>query len=186
MPKKTCSLIRQAGADYLIALKANQPHLFNAAESLRATATPHSTWTGTERTRDRLTTRSVQVFDVPKQAPFTDWCDLASIVSVDRQGTRRGKPYAEHMFYISSCQMQAHAFAEVIRGHWQIENGLHWVKDAVMKEDACTTRTGFAPQNLSLLRSFTVTLYRLHGYRSITNALRRFAHDIPALLKLLE
>lgn len=82
--------------------------------------------------------------------------------------------------------MEAQALAGVIRGHWQIENGLHWVKDAVLKEDACTTHTGKAPQNLALLRSLTVTLFRLAGHYSIKNALRRFAHDIPAILQLLE
>lgn len=90
------------------------------------------------------------------------------------------------MFYISSCLMEAQAIAEVIRGHWQIENSLHWVKDAILKEDACTTRTGNAPQNLALLRSLAVTLFRLAGHRSVKHALRRFAHDIPATLKLLE
>lgn len=90
------------------------------------------------------------------------------------------------MFYISSCLMEATAVAEVIRGHWQVENGLHWVKDAIMKEDACTTRTGNAPQNLALLRSLTVTLYRLAGHHFIKNAIRRLAHDIPAILQLLE
>jgi len=133
-----------------------------------------------------MTTRTVQVFTAPAQAPFSDWPDLAAVVSVHRFGTRRGKPYHEHMFYISSCLMEAQAVAQVIRGHWQIENGLHWVKDAVLKEDACTTRTGNAPQNLALLRSFTVTLFRLAGHHSIKNALRHFAHDIPAILQLLE
>lgn len=90
------------------------------------------------------------------------------------------------MFYISSRLMGAQAMAEVVRGHWQVENGLHWVKDAILKEDACTTHTGNAPQNLALLRSLAVTLFRLAGYYSITDALRRFAHDIPAILKLLE
>jgi predicted transposase YbfD/YdcC len=131
-------------------------------------------------------TRTVQVFAAPTHAPFSDWCDLAAVISVHRFGTRRGKPFAEHMFYISSSLMEAPALAEVIRGHWQVENGLHWVKDAIMKEDACTTRTGNAPQNLALLRSLTVTLYRLAGHRSIKNALRHFAHDIPATLQLLE
>jgi predicted transposase YbfD/YdcC len=133
-----------------------------------------------------MTTRTVQVFTAPAHAPFTEWPDLASVVSVHRFGTRRGKPYAEHMFYISSCLMEAQAVARVIRGHWQVENGLHWVKDAVLKEDACTTRTGNAPQNLALLRSLTVTLFRLAGHYSIKNALRHFAHNIPAILQLLE
>lgn len=185
MPKKTCSLIRQAGADYLIALKPNQPHLFAAAERLRAT-TPHSTFSRTEHTRDRVTTRTVEVFTAPAETPFCDWPDLAMVVSVHRFGTRRGKPYAEHMFYISSRLMEAEAVADVVRGHWQIENGLHWVKDAILKEDACTTHSGNAPRNLALLRTLTVTLFRLAGHYSIKDALRRFAHDIPAILKLLE
>ena len=133
-----------------------------------------------------MTTRTVQVFTAPAHTPFSDWPDLAAVVSVHRFGTRRGKLYAEHMFYISSCLMEAQVVAGVIRGHWQVENGLHWVKDAVLKEDACTTRTGNAPQNLALLRSLTVTLFRLAGHRSIKNALRCFAHNIPALLQLLE
>jgi predicted transposase YbfD/YdcC len=133
-----------------------------------------------------MTTRTVRVFTAPAHAPFSDWPDLEAVVSVHRFGTRRGKPYHEHMFYISSSLMEAQAFAQVIRGHWQVENGLHWVKDAVLKEDACTTRSGNAPQNLALLRSLTVTLFRLAGHYSIKNALRRFAHDVPAILHLLE
>jgi hypothetical protein len=133
-----------------------------------------------------VTTRTVQVFTAPAHAPFSDWPDLAAVVSVHRYGTRRGKPYAEHMFYITSCLLEAETLAGVIRGHWQIENGLHWVKDAILKEDACTTRTGNAPQNLALLRSLTVTLFRRAGYYSIKNALRHFTHNIPAILQLLE
>jgi predicted transposase YbfD/YdcC len=133
-----------------------------------------------------VTTRTVRVFAAPAHAPFSDWPDLAAVVSVHRYGTRRGKPYAEHMFYISSCLMEAETVAGVVRGHWRIENSLHWVKDAVLKEDACTTRTGNAPQNLALLRSLTVTLFRLAGHHSIKNALRLFAHNIPASLQLLE
>lgn len=133
-----------------------------------------------------MTTRTVEVFTAPAHAPFCDWPDLAAVVSVHRSGTRRGKPYAEHMFYITSCLMEAQVAAEVVRGHWRIENSLHWVKDVILEEDACTTRTGDASKNLALLRSLAVTLFRLAGHHSIKNALRRFAHDIPAILRLLE
>lgn len=139
-----------------------------------------------ERTRDRQTKRVTQVFRVPKQKPFSLWPDLACIISVERSGTRRNEPYEERGLYISSQVLSAEELAAKVRGHWQIENGLHWVKDAVLGEDACTTRAGHAPQNLGLLRSWTVTLYRLHGFHSITQALRRFAHDVHALFSLLE
>jgi predicted transposase YbfD/YdcC len=186
LPKKTCALARAAGADYLIALKANQPLLLRAVQQLQASSPPESTWTETERTRDRITTRTVQVFPVPQERPFTLWADLAAIVIVDRSGVRRQKPFAETGYYITSHRASAEALAAVVRGHWQIENGLHWVKDARMKEDACTTRAGQAPRNLALLRSLVITLYRRKGIRSLTTAHRRFAHDVRALWRLLE
>lgn len=129
----------------------------------------------------------MRVFSVPHdKAPFRDWCDLATVVSVRRSGTRGGRRFAEHQLYISSRSMHARDVAEVVRGHWQVENALHWVKDVVLREDDCTTRAGNAPENLALLRSLAITLFRKNGYRSITHALRRFAHDIPALFNLLE
>ena len=122
---------------------------------------------------------------MPAQKPFTLWADLACVVAVERVGTRKGEPHAERAFYISSRIAHAQELGAVIRGHWGIENRLHWVKDVVMKEDACTTRAGNAPQNWGVLRNWAVTLFRLHGWQSITGALRRFAHDVPALFHML-
>jgi len=107
-------------------------------------------------------------------------------VCVERNGTRGGKAFDERHYYISSETASAETFASVVRSHWQVENNLHWVKDVVLGEDACQTRAGDAPQNLALLRTWAVTLFRLHGYRSISRALRRFAHDLPTLLAWLE
>ena len=126
------------------------------------------------------------MFPVPPQEPFNQWRDLACIVAVDREGTRGPKPHAEERFYICSEVLSAKDFAAVIRAHWSIENGLHWPKDVLLKEDACPTRAGQAPQNLALMRSLTVTLFRLRGFQSIKAGLRRFAHDITALCGLLE
>lgn len=128
----------------------------------------------------------MRVFNVPAGAPYNEWAGLRSIVQVDRSGTRSGRPYAERHFYISSHTASADEFAHLIRGHWQVENNLHWVKDVILAEDACRTRAGYAPQNLAMLRSWAVTLFRLQGYRSISQALRRFAHDLPTLFRWLE
>ena len=108
---------------------------------------------------------------------------------VDRSGTRgdaKGKHFDERHYYVSSETGSAEAFASVVRSHWHVENNLHWVKDVILGEDACRTRTGDAPQNLALLRTWAVTLFRLQGYRSISRALRRFAHDLPTLLAWIE
>lgn len=74
-----------------------------------------------ERTRDRRTTRTVQVFSVPEAKPYTLWAGLRSVVRVERSGTRGEKPYHETVFYISSHTASAEAFARIVRGHWQVE-----------------------------------------------------------------
>lgn len=185
MQKKLCALLCERGADYLIGLKKNQPTLHAAAEHLVASHAPESVWEEEERTRDRHTLRTVCVFSVPATKPFSLWTGLRSIIRVERTGRRGKEPYHEIAFFISSHVAPAEAFARIVRGHWQVENGLHWVKDVVLRDDACTTKAGYAPENLSLLRSLAITLYRLHGHYSITKALRRFAHDTPSLIRFL-
>lgn len=147
---------------------------------------PHSVWEETERTRDRVTTRTVRVFPVLAQEPFTAWLDLASIVSVERQGTRGGEPFAHRVWFISSQLLPAEQLAAIVRGRWSIENRLHWTKDVVLEEDVYATLSGNAPQNWALLLTLVVNLFRMHGYPSIKSAIRRFAHDVPALFRLIQ
>jgi predicted transposase YbfD/YdcC len=128
----------------------------------------------------------VRVFAAPQEAPYSTWPGLVSIIEVERTGRRGSKPYAERRFYVSSHTAEAAEFAGIVRGHWQIENALHWVKDVILGEDDYATRTGYAPQNAALLRSLMITLLRLAGFRSITAARRWLAHDVPALCRLLE
>ncbi len=139
-----------------------------------------------EQTRDRFTLRRVCVYEAPQSKPFSGWTDLHSVVRVERSGWRGTERFAEEHFFISSHRAGAEEFGRRVREHWAIENGLHWVKDVVMREDACRTRAGQAPQNLALLRSLALTLVRRAGERSMTKARRRWAHDCAALLRLLE
>lgn len=128
----------------------------------------------------------MRVFAARQEDPYASWPKLASIIEVERTGTRGTKPYVERRFYLSSHTAEAVEFASIVRGHWQIENALHWVKDVILGEDDYATRAGYAPQNAALLRSLMITLLRLAGFRSITAALRWHAHDIPALCRLLK
>jgi hypothetical protein len=73
-----------------------------------------------------------------------------------------------------------------IRGHWGIENRLHWVKDVVFDEDRSTIHMGQAPANLSLLRAIMLNVLRRSGYSSITSAQRFLANDIDKILSLVE
>jgi predicted transposase YbfD/YdcC len=115
-----------------------------------------------------------------------DWLGLRRFVRVQRQGTRQGKPYTQSSYYITSLATTARQFAVGIRGHWGIENRLHWVKDVVFREDDCPLKLAHAPENWGLIRTWALNLFRLHGEVSITKAQRRVAHDIDALFLLIQ
>ena len=86
------------------------------------------------------------------------WAGIKSLIRVERTGTRGDKPYHEVVCYISSLIHPAREFACGIRGHWSIENRLHWIKDVVMKEDDSKIRMGNAereplnPQSVGVAR----------------------------------
>lgn len=132
-----------------------------------------------------MTTRIVEVFhDLNGIDP--QWTGIKSLIRVERVGTRKGKKYHEIACYISSLICTAQEFAQGIRGHWGIENRLHWVKDVVFHEDHSTIRMGNAPANLSVMRTIALNILRRNGYASITTAQRFLSNDIDKLLALVE
>ena len=74
------------------------------------------------------------------------------------------------------------ATADGIRGHWLIENSLHWVKDVIYEEDISPQKAGFAPRNLSLLKTWVLTLLRTHGFDSIKSAISEMSHNLRYIL----
>ncbi|HEY9674875.1 MAG TPA: ISAs1 family transposase [Waterburya sp.] len=184
MSKKTLQLIIQSGNDYVVAVKANQKRLYQQIQLNTQQTTPISVDTSTERRSDRVTTRTVSVFDNLNDIS-SEWVGLKRLVKVERTGTRAGKPYEQVAYYISSLSLHAAQFAQGIRGHWGIENRLHWVKDVVLEEDSSTIRLGNAPANLSIIRSLAIALLRSNGYSSITTAMRMIAHNLEQMFLLL-
>jgi len=85
------------------------------------------------------------------------------------------------MFYISCLTLDAAGFAQRSRQHWHLEKRLHWVKDVVLQEELAPLCDGHAPVNFALVRTMALNLFRHHGLDSITQGLRRLAHDIPTL-----
>jgi hypothetical protein len=72
------------------------------------------------------------------------------------------------------------------RGHWCIENRLHYVRDMAYDEDRCRARKGATPQALACLRNFAIGLLRLHGYPNVTAALRALAAQPEKILAMLK
>ena len=87
--------------------------------------------------------------------------NLTGVGLVERQREIKGKISIERTLYIGSKGIaSAQALANAARGHWGIENRLHWVLDVTFREDECRVRVGHAPRNLSLIRKFALTLLR--------------------------
>ncbi|WP_226352940.1 ISAs1 family transposase, partial [Pseudonocardia sp. ICBG601] len=78
---------------------------------------------------------------------------------------------------LTSTDADPGLLARWIRGHWSIENRLHWVRDVCFDEDRATAHTGHAPQVMSALRNLAITALRLHGVSNIAAALRHHARD---------
>lgn len=85
------------------------------------------------------------------------------------------------VFYMSSLCLDAAGFAQRIRAHWQIENGLYWPKDVVLKEDSSVVCDEYAPVNFSIVRTMAMNLFRHHGFACLTKGIGQLAHDVPRL-----
>ena len=169
MSKKTLEEIAESGNDYLVKVKTNQPKLYEQIERESNQQRAKQTVEHQEKTRDRNSYRKVEVFEPPKNLDPL-WIGVGCVIKVERSGTRSNEPYKSISYYLCSLSPQSRRLANGIRGHWLIENSLHWVKDVIYEEDISPQKAGFAPRNLSLLKTWVLTLLRTHGFDSIKAA----------------
>lgn len=184
MPKKTVDLIISSGSDYVIPVKENQPLLRASIINITETNDPSSTSLQEEKVRDRQTTRKVSVFQRNKKINH-HWKSVKTVIKVERNGTRGGKPYDEVVYYISSLELDADKFASGIRGHWSIENSLHYVKDVIFYEDHSLIAQINAATNLSIITTIAINLLRNDDHSSMTKAIRQYGDDWYYLKKLV-
>lgn len=184
-PKKTVEQIINSGNNFVLAVKGNQPRLFTHLQARFEQHEAQSVETQTEQTRNRVTQRTVSVLAAGEGLDAA-WVGVQRLIRVERTGMRGAKAVQETMFYISSVTADAAYFSRVIRDHWQIENRLHWVKDVVLQEDSALLCAGHAPENMAILRTFALNLFRLHGFASITQGLRALAHDVHRLFSFFQ
>ena len=161
--------IRDAGADYLLAVKANQPGLRAEVEACFTDAPPGTVETHTEhdkghgRVEQRTTSvvREVDWLSGDRRFPGElRLPDAASIVRVEARIQRGEKTHAETRYYISSATLTAEAAGRAVRGHWGIENRLHWVLDVTFNDDQSRLRKGFGAKNMAVVRHFALNLVR--------------------------
>lgn len=160
-------------ADYIVAVKNNQPSLAQAVEAL-FDATDAGVREGRleqditiDKDHGRLETRRCVVAQelsaLGKQAQA--WPGLKSVVMVEStrefiNGRDKGKSSTEWRYYISSHQLNASEFNRKVRAHWSIENSCHWVLDMTFDEDDCRIRVGHGTQNFAILRRIALNLLK--------------------------
>jgi predicted transposase YbfD/YdcC len=168
--KDIAEKIVEKDADYVLALKENQPTLYDhvadyftqqlAQEAPDAKLRHHRE---VDKGHGRTETRDTYVAPVPKTITAArDWLRLASIVVVIRQCLDHvtGTSTSEVRYFISSLPARAKRLASVVRQHWRIENGLHWVLDVAFNEDRLRQRDRVGVENLALLNRLAVSLLR--------------------------
>ena len=119
---------------------------------------------------------------------YSDWPHLAQVCRLERIVPHQGKTRREVAYAVTSLspkEADAQRLLELWRGHWGIENRVHWVRDVTFDEDRCQVRTGAAPQVMAGLRNLTISLFRLNQEPNIAAALRRCAAHVALALSLL-
>jgi len=180
----TLEAIATAGHHCLIAVKQNQPTLDRTIESTAQTQATISHASVFDDSHGRIVERSVSVFAVPTEL-LTKWIGLKSVIMVHRTGIRAEKPFTETVYYLSSQCLHANTYMTLIRGHWAIENRLHWVKDATFGEDYPPRLGGHAPVNWAIFFTWIVTLVRRSGLRTVPQALRLWANQLDRVFSFL-
>ena len=169
--------IRDGGGDYLLSLKENWPATFAEISMLFDQPPPGLTFERSETVdgcNGRIATRRHTICHeigwmtsdrrYPGEPRFPG---LAMIGRVESEVERNGGIQHETRYYVSSALMGAAMFGRVVRGHWGIENRLHWVLDVVFREDLARLRSGNAPANMAIVRHTALNL--LSGARPTTS-----------------
>ena len=155
-------------ADYVLAVKGNQPTLHAGIEQFfldhleddfaRVKVSRRQT---DEHGHGRDESRTYYVCPVPEDLPDRGrWKKLAAIGIAINNTLRDGKQTSEVRYYILSKKLSAIKFGEAVRGHWSIENRLHWQLDVTFGEDQCRIRQGHADANFSILRRTALSLLK--------------------------
>jgi predicted transposase YbfD/YdcC len=185
--------ILEADADYVLALKGNQGTAFAEIKSFLDDAVSRADKSlafleTTDKGHGRLEVRRYwQSEQIGWFADKDQWEGLRSVGLVEGVREVNGKRTVERRYYLSSLPVGVERFARAVRGHWAIENQLHWVLDVVFGEDQSRARTRQAAENLAAMRRLAINLLRRDKKckRSLKGKLMRAAIDPDYLRHLL-
>jgi predicted transposase YbfD/YdcC len=182
---RTATLLDTAGAGYLLTVKGNQPGLRTAIRDRVNAERPPRT-SARSRGHGRTEERFIEV--VP--ATGITFPGATQIFRITRytgglDGQRERKEVVHGITNLTATEADDARLAQLVRGHWAIENSIHWVRDMTYREDAHRARTGNAPAVLACIRNLVTTALRLAGAVNIAAARRAAALKPATILRLL-
>jgi predicted transposase YbfD/YdcC len=198
-----CATVGEAGGDYLVIVKENQATLLRAITTLFASradaalrAARLPAWdmraaTTVDKGHGRVEVRHLIASTALND--YLDWPGLAQVIMIERVWWERGARHEAVRYAVTSLPADvagAPQLLALVRGHWQIENGLHSVNGrplgrVTLGEDRSLIPQGNGPSIMAILRDTVVTLLHRAGWRSIAERLRFYSGDAPAALALL-
>ncbi len=174
--KEIAAQIIDKQADYVLALKSNQPKLhqdvvewFAWAQERDFRDVAHSYAQTVNKGHGRIEIRQCWALSDPPALEalgyYEGWPKLTSLVMVQRERRRAGQSQTETAYFISSLPPDAERLLRAVRHHWRIENSLHWVLDVIFHEDDARLRVGDGAENFAILRRMVLNLLRRHPAR---------------------
>lgn len=184
--RDTAQAIAAAGGHYILTVKANQPKLRKQLKELPWKQIPVAD-RSTEHSHGRTTKRVLKATEIAAGIGFPH---AVQVLQLTRTVTdhKANTTHTEVVYAISSLaatDASPEQLASWLRGHWAIENRLHWVRDVTYAEDHSQNRTGAGPQVMATLRNTAIGLLRLDGHDNIAKALRHNARNPQRPIKLL-
>ena len=171
----------------MLRVKQNQPTLYAGIELLfAAPVSPLATVRQRDRHGHRREIRELSLSaDLNAWAQWPHLSQVGRLVHHWRVGGQRHTEVSYLITSLSAAQATPQRVLAMIRGHWGIENRLHWVRDVTFDEDRCQVRTGAAPQVFAACRNLVIGLLRRQGATNIAAALRTCASCPEAALALV-
>jgi predicted transposase YbfD/YdcC len=193
---ETVEIIVDKGADYVLPVKENQPRLLEALQGLFDDPA-EMRWVECDyhRTEDRghgrVEIRECWSTSDPEYLNYigtlAEWRGLQSIAMIQTERQLGDQTTVSRRYFIASLKSDAERLLKAVRGHWGIENKVHWVLDIAFREDDCRIRKGYSAENFAVLRHIALNLLRREtsAKRSIKGKRMKAALDEKYLFKVL-
>lgn len=184
--RDTAAYITGRGGHYIFTVKNNQPSLRERLKALPWKQIPVLN-TSTEHGHGRTSKRSLKATEITEGIGFPGAVQVLQLTRTVTDG-KSSKRHAEVVYAVTSlsvADVRPAQIAALLRGHWTIENRLHWVRDVTLDEDRSQVRTGAGPQVMATLRNNAISILRLTGHANIAAALRHHARNPLRPIELL-